>query len=315
MSEDRRSGPVRSWLQLMRFPAVFTALADICAGFAVKTSGFEPVGDFATLLAASAGLYLSGMVLNDVFDRKRDAVERPGRPIPSGRIGVVPAAVLGTALMLFGITTAAAVSRQALWVALGLAACVLAYDTVLKATPLGPVAMGGCRFLNVMLGASVIGSGRDVPLFVWSPPQIYVAAAIGVYVAGVTWFARTEEKASLRWSLLAGAAVANLGIAILAGTYYGWPAPLAWFWAGGLHPTQLALLVGVMALMIDARVVAAVKDPSPARVQIAVKGMLLMIILLDATAVLAQTGDRVLAIGTAALVVPALLLGRWVYMT
>ena len=101
MTEARRPGPVRSWLQLMRFPAVFTALADICAGFAVKTSGFEPVGDFATLLAASAGLYLSGMVFNDVFDRKRDAAERPNRPIPSGRIGVLPAAVLGLAGALF----------------------------------------------------------------------------------------------------------------------------------------------------------------------------------------------------------------------
>jgi len=315
MTDPRRPGPVRSWLQLMRFPAVFTALADICAGFAVKTSGFESAGEFATLLAASAGLYLSGMVFNDVFDRKRDAVERPGRPIPSGRIGVIAATVLGGVLMLAGIAAAAAVSRQALWIALGIAACVLAYDGLLRTTPLGPLAMGACRFLNVMLGASVIGSGRDVPLLVWSPPQIYVAAAIGLYVVGVTWFARTEEKSSARWSLLAGAAVANLGIAILAGTYYGWPDRLAWFWGGGMYPTQLALLVGVIALMVDARVIAAVKDPSPRRVQIAVKGMLLTIILLDATAVLAQTGDRTLAMGTALLVLPALLVGRWVYVT
>lgn len=312
---DRRQGPIRSWLQLMRFPAVFTALADICAGFAVKTSGFEPAGDFAGLLIASAGLYLSGMVLNDVFDRERDAIERPGRPIPSGRVGLMPAAALGAGLMLFGFIAAATVSQQALWVALCLATCVLAYDGVLKATPLGPVAMGGCRFLNVMLGSSVIGSGGDVPSAVWAAPQLYVAAAIGVYVAGITWFARTEEKSSRRWSLLAGATVANLGIAILAGTYYGWPARLAWPWAGGVNLTGLAALAGMIALMIDVRVVAAAAEPSPRRVQAAVKAMLLAIIILDATAVLAQTGERSLAVGTAALVVPALLLGRWVYVT
>ena len=62
--------------------------------------------------------------------------------------------------------------------------------------------MGACRFLNVMLGAAVIGSGRDVALFVWAPPQIYVATAIGLYVAGVTWFARTEEKTSSRLPLI-----------------------------------------------------------------------------------------------------------------
>lgn len=315
MPDGRRPGPIRSWLQLMRFPAVFTALADICAGFAVKTSGFEPVGDFGRLLAASAGLYLSGMVLNDVFDRHRDAVERPGRPIPSGRVGVMPAAALGAGLMLFGLIAAAMVSQQALWVALCLGACVLAYDGILKATPLGPVAMGGCRFLNVMLGASVIGGDGDVPSAVLSPPQLYVAAAIGIYVAGVTWFARTEEKASRRWSLLAGAAVANLGIAVLAGTYYGWPPRLAWPWHGGVSLPGLAMLTGVIALMIDVRVVVATLEPSPRRVQAAVKAMLLAIIILDATAVLAQTGERTLAVGTAALVVPALLLGRWVYVT
>lgn len=315
MSEGRTPGAVRSWLQLMRLPAVFTALADICAGFAVKTSGFEPVGEFAALLVASAGLYLSGMVFNDVFDRKRDAVERPGRPIPSGRVGLVPAVVLGVALMLLGIGAAATVSRQALWIALGLAACVLAYDGLLKTTPLGPVAMGGCRFLNVMLGAATIGGGLDVGLFIWAPPQIYVAAAIGLYVAGVTWFARTEEKASRRWSLIAGAVVANAGIAVLAGTYLGRPDALAWNWGGSVRPAGLAALVGVIAVIIDARVAAAVADPSPGRVQGTVKSMLLSIILLDATAVLAQTGDPWLAIGTALLVVPAMFVGRWVYVT
>ena len=57
----------------------------------------------AGLTAASSCLYLAGMALNDYADREVDAVERPGRPIPSGR--VTPGFALGLAA---GLTAAAA---------------------------------------------------------------------------------------------------------------------------------------------------------------------------------------------------------------
>ena len=31
-------------------------------------------------------IYAAGIVLNDVFDYEIDRVERPGRPLPSGRV-------------------------------------------------------------------------------------------------------------------------------------------------------------------------------------------------------------------------------------
>ena len=40
----------------------------------------------AGLAGASSCLYLAGMALNDYADREVDAVERPARPIPSGRV-------------------------------------------------------------------------------------------------------------------------------------------------------------------------------------------------------------------------------------
>jgi 4-hydroxybenzoate polyprenyltransferase len=310
-SDPGAAAKVRPWLQLIRLPALFTALADVAAGFACKTGQFQPVTTFAELLTASAGLYLAGMVFNDVFDRRRDAIGRPGRPIPSGRISVRSAIVLGLILVAIGLGSAAAVSRQALLIALALTVCIFAYDGFLKLTPLGPFAMGGCRFLNVMLGSAT----DDVSTFVWAPPQTYVALAIGLYVAGVTWFARTEETTSHRWSLLGGAAVANLGMAVLAGTYYGVPRLLAWFWRGEVPPLALVVLVLAIALTVNRRMAAAVAKPTPARVQAAVKLMLLSIITLDATVVYAATGSIMHALATALLVVPAMILGRWVYMT
>ncbi|MEX2285469.1 MAG: UbiA family prenyltransferase, partial [Planctomycetaceae bacterium] len=145
---------VRPYLQLVRLPAVFTAMADVFLGFlANHTAMGAASGQFALLLVASSCLYMSGLAFNDFFDRARDARERPQRPIPSGRVSAGMAAVLASVLMVAGIFAAAAVALQSLYVALALALCVLAYDGLLKSTPLGPLAMGGCRFLNVMLGA------------------------------------------------------------------------------------------------------------------------------------------------------------------
>ena len=58
-------------MQLVRFPAVFTAMADILLGFLLTHSRLEPWHEFALLLAASSLLYLSGMVLNDYFEDQR----------------------------------------------------------------------------------------------------------------------------------------------------------------------------------------------------------------------------------------------------
>ena len=89
-------------LQLLRLPNVFTALADVAMGFLVTRGSLQPGGLFALLAAASCQLYLAGMVLNDVFDAEVDARERPGRPIPSGRVSLAKAQLVGWGLLTGG---------------------------------------------------------------------------------------------------------------------------------------------------------------------------------------------------------------------
>ena len=54
------------------------------------------------LLLGSALMYMAGMVLNDVFDVEVDRVERPERPLPSGRIAVGWARWLGFEMLFVG---------------------------------------------------------------------------------------------------------------------------------------------------------------------------------------------------------------------
>jgi 4-hydroxybenzoate polyprenyltransferase len=308
-----RTMSLRPWLQLCRFPAVFTALADILLGFLLVHRALEPAGDVVLLLAASAGLYLAGMVFNDVFDRARDAVERPMRPIPSGRVSLRNAVLLGSVLAVCGLSAAAAAGRNSLIVSALLTVCVFAYDGLLKSTPLGPVCMGGCRFLNVILGASSAGLRWTEP---WLLPQAWIAAALGTYVAGVTVFARQEADRSRRAQLWLAGFIANAGLAglmLLAFDRFA----LTVSWSGAADATAALLVMAMIALTIDRRIIAAIFDPSPARVQATVKLMLMSIITLDATLIYFKLGSdgAWYAVGTAALLLPAVVIGRWLYIT
>lgn len=305
---------LRDYLQLCRFPAVFTAMADIFLGFLLVHVSLSPRDEFGLLLAASSCLYLAGMVFNDVFDRKIDAAERPNRPIPSGRIPLPSAVSFGTTLIIAGMAAAAFAGTRSLTVALLLLLCIFAYDGLFKNTPAGPLFMGGCRFLNVILGASSAGFRWTAP---WQLPHVFIAAALGIYVAGVTWFARKEAQRSSRTGLLGAIVVLNCGLALLLVLSYGvWSRYLSWNGAPEARTASL-LLLAMVAVMINRRALAAVRDPAPPLVQAAVKVMLLSIITLDAAVIYAKLGGDglVFAAATMLLLVPSLVIGRWLYVT
>jgi hypothetical protein len=307
------TSPIRSWLQLFRLPNVFTAAADVLMGYLFTHPSLEEYRVSLLLVGASCLLYTAGMVLNDVFDIEIDRRERPGRPLPSGRIGLTTARWVGFELLLVGVGLAwlagsfAGSLRPGL-VATALAAAVLLYNRVLKQTPAGPLGMGACRFLNVLLGMSA----ADVS---WQPTHLLVAAGIGVYIVGVTWFARTEAEVSRRPQLALAATVMAVGMALLAAFPYfsseadGPFSQPVFVEAGNWHWRWLAL-----GLLLLARPIAAIATPTPARVQSAVKNCILWLIALDAITCYTVRGPN-WALLIFALLIPALFLGRWIYST
>jgi UbiA prenyltransferase family protein len=295
-----------AWLQLCRLAAVFTAMADIFLGYLLTHAELESTGEFGILLGASSCLYLAGMVFNDIFDRQTDAVERPKRPIPSGRVSVRGAVILGVIFVVAGLALSGAASTNSLAVAAILTGCIFLYDGLLKSTPVGPVVMGACRFLNVMLGASAAPGASLAGI--WMPPQLHVAAGLGVYITGVTWFARNEAGTSPKAQLAAAMGTINLGFALLVAFVMNWP-------GAPERQTQAALALGMIALIINRRLFTALFDPAPAKVQAAVRTMLLSLIMLDASLVFFIQENQTYAIGVALLLIPATLLGRFLAIT
>lgn len=102
------------------------------------------------------------MALNDYADATIDAVERPERPVPSGRVPRGTALAVAGALTAGGLALAAAAGgRRGLLGALPLVSAVWAYDLKLKSTPAGPAAMASARALDVLGGALAAGRGTD----------------------------------------------------------------------------------------------------------------------------------------------------------
>lgn len=300
---------MRAYLQLLRLPNVFTAMADILLGFLFTHERLEPWPQFALLLGSSSLLYLAGMVLNDFFDRQQDAHERPARPIPSGRVPVETARRLGLGMLLSGTALGwgAAFVAGDWWpaiVATLLGAGVLLYDGLLKRTPLGPLTMGACRMLNVLLGMSVSAEP-------WQAVHWVVAGGVGLYIVGVTVFARSEARESPRFQLALGLVVLLSGIALLSSL----PA-----WATGREwppispPERWYVFWGLIGLLVGWRCLRAVVDPGPGSVQAAVRNCIFSLVILDAGACLAVQ-DRFWGLVILALLAPTMLLGRWVYST
>jgi 4-hydroxybenzoate polyprenyltransferase len=246
------------------------------------------------------------MIWNDFFDIEQDKRERPFRPLPSGRISRRVAGTAGVIALLLGMALAcqaALIVESPTWQPLitsaFLVVAILLYDGWLKRTWAGPLAMGSCRFLNILLGLSVAEEGFP------TTARVYMALVVGLYVVGVTWFARTEARASNQASLTsaAGTMLASLILAL---------AVPVWLEKANTSILFPYLLV-ILGFLIGFPVMRAANHPVPSRVQAAVKRCLMGLVVLDA--ILATSVAGTVGLVILILLLPALYLGRWLYST
>jgi 4-hydroxybenzoate polyprenyltransferase len=250
----------RGYLELLRPANVATALADVLAGYAVAGLGNHRA--LGWLLLATACLYAGGVVLNDVFDRDIDRIERPERPIPSRRVSVAAAALLGAGLLGLGVLAGALATPAAGVVAGLVAAAVLLYDAWGKRQGhFGPLNMGMCRGLNLLLGVAAAPAALAEAWPLALLPLLYITAVTAVS-RGEVHGGRTRV-AGFALISLSLVIVALLGLALgyeggsLAGALFalvlGWRV-LPAFWGAyrvpGPGPIRHAIKTGVLSLVL-----------------------------------------------------------------
>lgn len=261
-------------LRLMRPANIVTAISDIWAGVAVAASvagaqAASSTGAVILLTLSTVGLYGGGVVLNDVFDAELDRVERPERPIPRGVISVKAGALFGTLLLAVGIGAAAFVHTPvsfSLPVALAIAIAIfsITYNKWMKHhSVFGPVNMGICRGLNLLLGMSIMTAAVAT---YW-----YIAFIPVVYIGAITMISRGEVQG--------GNVKALYGASILYAIVIGGML-LAGYVGGNVWLTLVFLIVFAGMIFLPLR--RAIKNPVAKWIGKAVKAGVISLIVMNA---------------------------------
>jgi 4-hydroxybenzoate polyprenyltransferase len=278
----------------MRPANIVTSIADVLAGIAI--SGFLTNSNFLAnnispvilLCISTIGLYGGGVVFNDVFDAGLDKAERPERPIPRGIVSIREAAFLGIVLLLTGVVAAAIVSRISGLLALSISIAALIYNKWSKHHAIaGPLNMGLCRGLNLLLGISIVTSAVPEWWFIAIIPMIYIAA--------ITMISKGEVHGGSKSTLyFAGFLYCMVIAAIL---FLSFTKEMLWW-------TIIFLLP--FAWMIFSALIKAIRVPAPQNIGKAVKAGVVALILMNAAWAAAFE-----AIGLAFVIVLLLPLSLW----
>jgi 4-hydroxybenzoate polyprenyltransferase len=300
------TGTLKAYLQLMRPANIITSMADILAGFAVSIGAFIPIlflvpaaftasdelfpvigSQLALLLLSTIGLYGGGVVFNDVFDAKLDALERPERPIPSGRASLSGASTLGSILLLIGILAAFLVSSVSGIVAITVAILALVYNKWGKHTLLGPINMGMCRGGNLLLGMSALSGAALAPLLSLMSLMTstitnywYISLIPIIYISAITTISRGEVHGGKKSTMYLAFALYGIVIASIAYLIGRSPFP---FW----YSLPFLLL---FAYLIFPPLYKAYQYPQPRHIGLAVKAGVISLIVMDAAIAAAFAG-------------------------
>ncbi len=318
-ADDLRWGSLADWSQLVRLPAVFTLISNCIVTTIITVGKFEPWTAIVPIFSVSILAYWAGMILNDCHDVQVDRQARPDRPLAAGRISPAVAGHVATGMLMIGplillLVAAYHESIDTIWMGCAIASslllwvCIRAYNSVLKTMPLGPVLMGACRGLNIlMVGFSLLAVqwGQEYSLVERFPKILPAyALAIAVYILGVTTYARREAGDSAQSVLALGTFFELAGLVSVAVLTRWEPGrEMTWYldWK-----TYYPVLVGLIGLTVINRAISGVVHPISRRVQLAVRHALLSLILIDAAIGLMWAGPWFGA-GIAMLLLPAVL--------
>lgn len=287
------------WLRFVRPANIITSVSDVLAGIAIagffawgtgkfllqQTSsgtggpaaivypgsadlsghtGFLSLLPLVLLCLSTACLYAGGIVFNDIFDLKTDTLERPERVLPAGLISMRAALLAGTVLLGTGILFAAFFSVISGLIAAAIAIVALVYDKFGKHLRLlGPLNMGLCRGLNLLLGMSIVPAAMEH----WG----LIALIPVFYIYAITMISRGEVSGGSRASLYLACLLYLLVIASIAGLS---------FFKNALLPALVFILP--FAWVIVKPLLKAIAEPVGRNIGLAVRGGILALILMDA---------------------------------
>jgi 4-hydroxybenzoate polyprenyltransferase len=313
---------LKYYFQLFRIPNIFTVPPDILAGYFVTTINNIVIINYYNILLlvfSSSFLYVGGLITNDLFDKKIDKIERPNRPVASGKIKVSTTIFLAILFFGSGIFLASLLTFTSTIISILLVIMILSYNSGLKNGLPRPFMMGGIRTLNIIYGST---SNYDFfknltfdiePNFInaYSINLIILTSAIFIHIFTLTWLSKRETenenkqfnksldlKKIYNTYLFFFVVILVLGLIFLPNKYFY----LEFF---------IAFLLSITTIFYNKIIK---KKYGYLDIQFIVKNMIVLLILLDSSFV---AGSHGLYIGLLSLsmLIPCLFIGRIIHMT
>jgi len=215
---------LKAFLDLCRISNLPTVWTNVLAALILSGASFS-WADVVLLAASLSFFYSGGMCLNDLYDAQIDRVEKPFRPIPSGRIAAKAAwtftlflFVIALGLLLF--TT----YRSSLYAGLILLGLIVTYDKSHKKNPSSVFLMGGCRLMVFVVTGTAISGTINAAVLIGGLAQF-------IYILLLSLVARYENRSKKKF-LFPVIPYMLAGISLLDGVLMSIGGSPAWFLAG-----------------------------------------------------------------------------------
>ncbi|GGM61217.1 hypothetical protein GCM10011608_52850 [Micromonospora sonchi] len=256
-----------AWARMWRFHFVPLSLSAGLVGMTAPRAGATAATIAIGLLFCVFG-YGVGVVINDWFDRKADAVNAPDRPFVAGlinpHVGLGLTLALSTALLVVAVIVAPAV---AIWGVIAIAGH-LVYTWTKGIPMLGNIANGVDMSLFTVLGAVAVRPDRgwlDIPAVTWFQTALVAVVLCGFCLVGYFKDIEGDRVAGYRTLPVAlGArsasrvAVVFPVIALVAAA----AGAVAGVGPGGIYPTTaFGILLSVSALAFAQSLLTLVRAP------------------------------------------------------
>ena len=125
-----------AYIELSRPINGMIAFLSVFLGALLASGGISPLSNVLIIAIAALLLLSAGNAINDYCDIEIDRVNKPDRPIPSGRIRATQARSFAFVLMVIGVCLGIWVGWAAAFISLCVALLLMLYAWRLKQTPL-----------------------------------------------------------------------------------------------------------------------------------------------------------------------------------
>jgi geranylgeranylglycerol-phosphate geranylgeranyltransferase len=246
-----RLSSVTDFGTLVRDRNLLIAAAGVAVGGTLALGRVALPRELALAMLSAVGLGAAGNVANDLWDIEADRVNRPQRPLPSGKVGPGAAVAVGGVAGGLGLILAWLSGRTVFAIAVPALAVLLAYSPLLKPRPVvGNLAVAVVGSLPLVYGAGAVGDWRAGMVAFWLAALLHLAREIVKDLEDVPGdVAAGRRTIPVAWGRRAGYLAAALPLVVFV------PVALLPWLVGpyGARYGSVAMLVAVGAASIAGR--------------------------------------------------------------